>query len=869
MKLICYCFLSIVALLVASTAAHAQSPLTWGWGKTIGGAGSESPAAIAADSRNGVYVFGKFSGSINTGSQTLTSAGGSDLYLVKYDTTGNLLWAARFGSTGNEEAASLKTDRSGNLVFTGNFEGSVSFGSTVLTSTGASDICIVKLHPDGTVVWAKQFTGSMADKGGALVCDGQRNIFTTGTYLSNDLNIGGSIFTAPKTSNVFYCKLDSNGNKIWAKTTSSNTSFRLYNFDVLPGSILLMHGSMVDGAADYVNFSPPFPPPPLPPAPGGMLSTNRCVFTVKTDTAGNFISQSISSDGSGRVNGGGTALGPGSRVIKAGSRNGFGGTVGALLAAYDTSNIERRSKSVCGCAPKQTALYDIAAGKNGHLFSVGFSAGEVIWDGIQQYSSGAVFTLWETDTALTTRNLLNNIDQTIGNQYFNSIQHLTKIAADTITGFMYTAGYFSFSNSTTTFTVGSNVMPYYGSDDIFIGQVKYVQTALRVNAGNDTTICTGLAATIGRPGGATGGTPPYNYSWSPATGIANPAAASTLASPAVSTVYILTVTDAANNVVSDTVSVNVIPSPTVTPSISVTDSTLCQGDTATFSANAAGAYSYNWYKNTAFITNTSASAYQTTTAGSYTVRFRDNNTGCASPQSRSIIIQVSPLSPAPTITPGGRLSFCLGDSVVLTSSFDSNYLWSNGATTRSITVRSSGSFTVTTSSGIGCGSLSASPVMVAADSRPVLGADSLIYHACYGDNTNLLLLYNTTGFTAVWNTPAPAAAPPGNYRLIASSNPGCADTALATIRLEVARWTGGVSDNWHTPDNWSTNKVPTALTHVIIDNTSDGSTGGESPVISTANAVVASLQLRNGATLTTSNGMTITVVGNCAVLPPN
>jgi hypothetical protein len=40
-------------------------------------------------------------------------------------------------------------------------------------------------------------------------------------------------------------------------------------------------------------------------------------------------------------------------------------------------------------------------------------------------------------------------------------------------------------------------------------------------------------------------------------------------------------------------------------------------------------------------------------------------------------------------------------------------------------------------------------------------------------------------------------------------------------------------------------------------------------VISTTNAIAASVQLRNGATLSTSNGMTITVTGNCAVLPPN
>lgn len=289
-----------------SIAIKAQPTMAWGWGKSIGGTGSEAPAAIATDSRNGVYVLGQFTGSINVNGQVLNSAGGSDIYIVKYDTTGNLQWAKGFGGTANEEAKDIKTDRSGNLVLSGNFEGSVMFGSTLLTTTGASDVCIVKLQPDGTVLWAKQFTGSLADYGGALICDEQRNIYTTGIYLSNNFDIQGSSFTAPKTSNVFYCKLDSNGNKIWAKATSSNTPFRLYDFDVIAPQTLLMYGSMSDNVGgDYVNFNPP--------SIGGMINAFRAVFTVKTDINGNFISQGLGNIG-GRANGGGAALRAGKEV---------------------------------------------------------------------------------------------------------------------------------------------------------------------------------------------------------------------------------------------------------------------------------------------------------------------------------------------------------------------------------------------------------------------------------------------------------------------------------------------------------------------------------------------------------------------------
>ena len=844
-------YLLALLLLGFSIAINAQSTLSWGWGKTIGGTGSESPAALAADSRNGVYVFGHFSGSITADGQVLNSAGGSDMYLIKYDTTGNLQWAKRFGGTGNEEGKGLKTDRSGNLVLTGNFEGSITFGTTTLTSTGASDVCIVKLQPDGNVVWAKQFTGSLADKGGALICDEQRNIYTTGTYSSNDFDIQGSSFTAPKASNVFYCKLDSNGNKIWAKATSSNTPFNLYGFDVVPPQTLLMYGSMSDNVGgDYVNFNPP--------SLGGMINAFRAIFTVKTDINGNFISQGLGNIG-GRMNGGGTALRAGKEVVKAGSSIGLNIPLGASLTTYDTNNNVLYDKSICGCTQKQSALYDVAVGKNANLFSVGFSAGDINWGGVQLTRTTPVFVLWEVDSTLSTKGILSTSSQNSYEQY------LTKIAVDSTTGTLFTTGYLSSGAAGGTFTVGNNVLPFYGSSDIFVGQVKYTSPLLMAYAGNDTSICAGTGVTIGRQAGSTGGTPPYTYSWSPTTGLANPTAASTLATPLANTSYTLTVTDAAGNTAQDAVLINVIPPPTATPTLTAMDTLVCQGDSATLNATPNGSFSYNWYNNAAFVTNTLLPTYKTITAGSYTLRFKENATGCLSPESQPVVVTVKPLPAAPTISSSSSGSSCQGSSVMLTSNPQNNYLWSNGATTQSITVTSSGSFTLSTTGANGCKSPLSAPAVVAIGQRPNLGPDTVVYLNCYGDVADLSSLYNTTGFTATWNTASPTMVPPGNYRLIASSVPGCADTAFATIKLEVAHWTGNVNSDWHTPGNWSINKVPTAFTHVIISFVSTG----DSPVISTANAVVASLQLRNGATLNTANGMTVTIAGNCAVLPPN
>jgi len=173
-----------------------------------------------------------------------------------------------------------------------------------------------------------------------------------------------------------------------------------------------------------------------------------------------------------------------------------------------------------------------------------------------------------------------------------------------------------------------------------------------------------------------------------------------------------------------------------------------------------------------------------------------------------------------------------------------------------------GTYQVIATNGQGCKDTAS--VILTSNPTPSPGLDSTVYHFCLGETTNLNPLYNTTGLTAVWNTGNPAAAVPGTYRLVVTNTFGCTDTAFAFIVLEVATWTGAISSNWHTPGNWNIGKVPTDNTHVIVP----GGTPNNC-IISNANAAAASIQVRNGATLQTTNNRVADVKGKCLTLPPN
>jgi len=114
-----------------------------------------------------------------------------------------------------------------------------------------------------------------------------------------------------------------------------------------------------------------------------------------------------------------------------------------------------------------------------------------------------------------------------------------------------------------------------------------------VNAGPDTTICTGNSIQLLGSGGTT-------YSWSPATGLSNPNIANPIASPSVTTSYILTASNSGSCTANDTVIVSVIPIGTPDLSISTPVTTICSGSNVTFTAianNGGTAPAYQWQVN--------------------------------------------------------------------------------------------------------------------------------------------------------------------------------------------------------------------------------------------------------------------------------
>jgi hypothetical protein len=251
------------------------------WAKKGGGNRSDAGYAIATDAAGNSYVSGYFNDTATFGSFTLISGGMEDVFVVKYDPSGNELWAKRFGNTGSEYGYGIsidgagncyvtdnifmitkyntngnlqwtftvsgqrtihgiKTDNAGNSYITGSYTNTLYVGTYTLANSGGTDIFIAKISATGSVLWAGRMGGTGDDDGRGIALDGQNNMYVTG--FMNDPN-----------GQAFISKLNANGNPSWTRTaTGSNAGWHIAT-DL--GGNSFITGSISNGALSFGSFN--------------------------------------------------------------------------------------------------------------------------------------------------------------------------------------------------------------------------------------------------------------------------------------------------------------------------------------------------------------------------------------------------------------------------------------------------------------------------------------------------------------------------------------------------------------------------------------------------------------------------------------
>ncbi len=185
-----------------------QETAVFQWVNTIGTTGTESPRDIAIDANRNIYTSGtlfKTPVDMDPGPGEFLFNQDGAVYISKVDENGSFLWAKEFvtHTSGYLASTALFADPSGNTYLTGEIYGTVDFdpGSGVfeLTSLGNDDVFFCKLDPDGNFAFAKLIGSAGADEQPKdIKVDATGNIYLSGSHRGLlDFDPGAGTFTTP------------------------------------------------------------------------------------------------------------------------------------------------------------------------------------------------------------------------------------------------------------------------------------------------------------------------------------------------------------------------------------------------------------------------------------------------------------------------------------------------------------------------------------------------------------------------------------------------------------------------------------------------------------------------------------------------
>ncbi|RZJ70779.1 MAG: T9SS type A sorting domain-containing protein [Flavobacterium sp.] len=201
------------------------------WVKTLNLNTVAFASLCKTDAAGNVYIAAPFTGTADldpgAGVANVVTSLNNNTFLLKLNSAGEYVWARAMeaAQASPNGVYALQTDANGNVYSSGYYNGSLTQGSTTVTSAGTIDSFIQKYDANGNAQWLKSFGGAYIDYASGIVIDGAGNIFVTGVFQStSDLDPGVSQFivVGQGLTDAFISKLSPNGEFIWAKTLGGN-----------------------------------------------------------------------------------------------------------------------------------------------------------------------------------------------------------------------------------------------------------------------------------------------------------------------------------------------------------------------------------------------------------------------------------------------------------------------------------------------------------------------------------------------------------------------------------------------------------------------------------------------------------------------
>ncbi len=471
-----------------STTVSSSSAPNFAGAIGMGGSGFDDATGSATDTSGNVYVAGTFAGTGTFGTNVMTATG-SDMFLLKFDLSGNLVWARKAGGSADDHGHAVATDPSGNVYVTGHFSSTDAiFGANQIASVGQDDVFTAKYDGNGNALWVRRAGGSGFDVGNAIFADAG-GVYVTGGHTTPGAEFGGTNLVAVGGLDAFTVRYDANGNVLWARNGGGT------GFD--EGK-----GIGADGTGVYVTgffFS-------TQAAFDGTSLTNQGggdAYVVKYDSAGNLL-WAKRAGGSGQDTG-----------LDLGVGNGLVGVVGQFYSTdftFGGDTLTNRGSGdgfLLGFDPNGNALGAIEFGGSGNDYAGSLAldaAGDVLIGG-QINSTSASFGT-NTAGAVTAAGFVAKYTVGGDNKWVRVMDggnsHVNAIAVGSLTN-LYLAGGFE----SATLTLGSTTLTNRGSRDALVAVLPNPLIYFTTQPQGNNVVLGGSVEFLG----IASGNQPISYQW--------------------------------------------------------------------------------------------------------------------------------------------------------------------------------------------------------------------------------------------------------------------------------------------------------------------------------------------------------------------
>ncbi|MEM6804663.1 MAG: T9SS type A sorting domain-containing protein [Bacteroidota bacterium] len=531
------------------------------WGYALDNQQYSAGTSIVTDPSGSSFIAGVYEGNLDMdpgpGTQIANAgSGNASVFIKKMGASGNFLWGHAFDFGIFSDSLSGKNmalDGSGNLYYTGIFNGTVDFdpgpNTFNLTANNISwgDFFVLKLDTNGDFIWAKSFGGPDYSQRANISIGTNGDAYLTGHFFGNldfDPGPGSTIIDGGRNGKFFMQKLDVNGDFVWVRAIG-NTNYNVLGSATLDSQDNLLLCGAFSGTLD------------LDPGAGifnvSEVGNNRDIFVLKLDSSGNFVWGGNIKEGGGAwrttlstdiadnvyLSGDfrGTAdFNPGAGTFSFTSSNNGNGNDGYIVKLNDQGIFQWAKQITETQTPNNFAYINphiIQSDISGNSYIFGYFQGSVDFDpGPATYAIAAVNSSSYFSLKLSPAGDLIWV-QDLNNGFYDLIRDVSIDAMNNIhaVGSFYQSFDVDPGPGTFTLTNGGSTSMYAfkWTQDSCSNLAAIIDSVMDVSCGS-----AGFAS-----GYALGGTAPFTYTWN-----TNPVSTDTFASIDVAGTYEFSVSDA-------------------------------------------------------------------------------------------------------------------------------------------------------------------------------------------------------------------------------------------------------------------------------------------------------------------------------------